>query len=88
VDNTVELTLQKVEGMHWWKSVMQGDEEIDVQVGRLRGQGGGSRAQPLRSCCVQRHAALCCAAQRARPRQQQLMRTCAVRRRWNQRTAS
>lgn len=30
-DNIVELTLTKAEGMHWWRSVMEGDPPIDTQ---------------------------------------------------------
>jgi hypothetical protein len=30
-DNTVELTLTKAEGMHWWSSVVAGDPAIDTQ---------------------------------------------------------
>ncbi|KIZ02376.1 putative Nuclear migration protein nudC [Monoraphidium neglectum] len=31
VDNCVELTLTKAEGMHWWRSVLEGDAQIDTQ---------------------------------------------------------
>ncbi len=31
VDTTVELTLTKVDGMHWWGAVVKGDPLIDVQ---------------------------------------------------------
>jgi hypothetical protein len=27
----VELTLQKADGMQWWRSVVRGEPEIDVQ---------------------------------------------------------
>ena len=30
-DGVVELTLTKAEGMHWWRSVMEGDPAIDTQ---------------------------------------------------------
>jgi hypothetical protein len=30
-DNTIEITLTKQDGMHWWKCVCKGDQEIDVQ---------------------------------------------------------
>lgn len=30
-DNIVEITLQKAEGMHWWKNVLVGEPEIDTQ---------------------------------------------------------
>lgn len=31
LDNTIELTLSKVDGMHWWRSVVVGDPEINTQ---------------------------------------------------------
>jgi hypothetical protein len=30
-DGAVELTLTKAEGMHWWRSVLEGDAPIDTQ---------------------------------------------------------
>jgi hypothetical protein len=30
-DNTVELSLTKYDGMHWWSRVLKGEPEIDVQ---------------------------------------------------------
>ncbi len=44
-DDTVEVTLTKAEGMHWWGAVVKGDPAIDTQkVGRV-GVGAGMRGR-------------------------------------------
>lgn len=31
VDNMLEVSLQKQDGMHWWSSILKGDPIIDTQ---------------------------------------------------------
>lgn len=57
-DDTVEVTLTKAEGMHWWGAVVKGDPAIDTQkvrgrvgVGPGMRDGGGQRGRGRRAVC-------------------------------------